>query len=147
MTLVFTDVTTAFGIPSDIVVSGSGVLTGSNDADIIYAGSSSNDVLRGGVGPDTYIFGHNIGHDIVDDVEVVSEAQRPDTLRFAHLFADDVTATRVGIDLILTVTATGETITVIGQFTGHQPGLFGGNLLEDRGVAEIIFADGVVGFA
>ena len=144
MTLAFTDVTTAFGIPSELVVAGSGVLTGSNDADIFYAGNSSNDVLRGGVGPDTYIFGHHIGHDTVDDVELVSQAQVPDTIRFAHLFASDVTATRNGIDLILTVTATGETITVIGQFTGHKPGLFGGNLLEDRGVGEIIFADGTV---
>ena len=142
--LSFSAVASALGIPSDLIVTGSGTLNGSSDADIFYANSSSNDVLRGGVGPDTYIFGEAIGHDVVDDDETATDAQTPDTIRFAKLAASDVSAARDGVDLILTVNATGETVTVTGQFTGHQPGLFGGNLIDDRGVGEIIFADGTV---
>lgn len=120
------------------------MLTGSNDANIFYAGTSNNDVLRGGIGPDTYVFGRAIGHDIVDDQELANGPQTPDTPRLAQFRPEDIFASRDGIDLILTINATGETITVVGQFTGRQLGLFGGNLLPDRGVGEIIFADGTV---
>jgi Ca2+-binding RTX toxin-like protein len=68
----------------------------------------------------------------------------PDTIRFATLGHSDVTATRSGLDLILTVNATGETVTVLRQFEGTSPGLFGGDFSDDTGVAEIVFADGVV---
>src|SRR5947208_8893466 len=104
--LPFNSVTTAFGLPSDLVITGSGTLTGTNDADIFYS-SGANDILRGGNGPDTYIFGHTIGHDTVDDVEPPLTADHvPDTIRFATLGHDDVTATRSGLDLVLTVNAT-----------------------------------------
>src|ERR1051325_9287396 len=111
--LSFNSVTTAFCLPSDLVITGSGTLTGTDDADIIYAATASNDTLRGGEGPDPYLFGHAIGHDTIDDVEPALTADHvPDTIRFATLGHSDVTATRSGLDLILTVNATGETVTV-----------------------------------
>ncbi|MGB9367336.1 MAG: calcium-binding protein, partial [Xanthobacteraceae bacterium] len=143
--LSFNSVTSAFGLPPDLVVSGSGTLTGTDDADIFYAATASNDTLRGGEGPDTYIFGHGIGHDTIDDVEPPLTADHvPDTIRFAALGHSDVTATRNGLDLILTVNATGETVTVLRQFEGWTPSLFGADLSDDTGVGEIVFADGVV---
>src|SRR5262249_27617232 len=68
----------------------------------------------------------------------------PDIIRFAHLTPTDITASRDGVDLILTVTATGETIRVERQFEGRVSGLFGGDISDDTGVGEIIFADGTV---
>ena len=140
----FEGVASAFGIPDDLIISGSGTLTGTTDADILYAGTASNDTLRGGEGPDTYVFGHIIGHDTIDDIEPALTADHvPDTIRFASLGHDDVTATRNGNDLILTVNATGETVTVLRQFEGYRPGLFGGDISDETGVADIVFADGV----
>jgi Ca2+-binding RTX toxin-like protein len=142
--LSFNSVTAAFGLPGDLVISGSGTLTGTGDADIFYAGGT-NDILRGGEGPDTYLFGQTIGHDTIDDVEPPLTADHvTDTIRFATLGHDDVTATRDGLNLILTVNATGETVTVLREFEGRLPSLFGDDLSDDTGVAEIVFADGVV---
>src|SRR6185295_2845299 len=79
--LSFNSVTGAFGLPSDLVITGSGTLTGTGDADIFYS-TGANDMLRGGEGPDTYIFGHIIGHDTIDDVEPALTADHvPDTIR------------------------------------------------------------------
>ena len=101
ITLSFNSVTTAFGLPGDLVISGSGTLTGTDDADILYAGTASNDMLRGGEGPDTYIFGHTIGHDTDRRRRAADHADHvPDTIRFASLVPNDVTATRNGLDLI-----------------------------------------------
>jgi len=144
LSLDFATVATSLGIPANLLHTGTGTLTGTDDADIFYA-VGGGQVLQGGEGPDTYIFGRNIGHQVIDDTEGAGGGnQVPDTIRFAQLTPDDISAHRDGIDLILTVKATGETVTVAGQFTGHAPGLFGGNLLPDRGVGEIIFADGTV---
>jgi len=101
--------------------------------------------LRGGEGPDTYLFGESIGHDVIDDIEPPLVADHvPDVIRFAHLTPADIAAARDGVDLILTVVATGETIRVERQFEGRLPSLIGGDLSDDTGVGEIIFADGTV---
>jgi Ca2+-binding RTX toxin-like protein len=143
LSLPFRAVTTAMGIPDDLVFTGTGTLTGSDDADIFY-GTAGDEVFRGGRGPDTYIFGEHIGHDTIDDIEPALEEHVPDLIRFAHLNPDDITATRDGVDLILTVNATGETITVVRQFEGVKPSFTTGDISEDNGVGEIIFADGTV---
>src|SRR5262249_21790615 len=142
LTLPFADVASALGIPRQLLVTGSGTLTGSDDADIFYA---SDATMMGGAGQDSYVFGRNIGHAVIDDVEhFFVDRQAPDTLRFAQHLPDEIATSRDGLDLILTVKATGETIRVVGQFTGRKPGLFGENFNDDMGVKEIIFADGTV---
>ncbi len=143
LALDFHSVATALGIPGDLLTTGSGTLTGTEDNDIFYS-SGASDVLRGGLGPETYVFGRVIGHDVIEDIEPALGAQLLDTIRFAHLTPADITASRNGLDLVITVTATGETITVIGQFIGVRPSLTIGNLNDDMGVGEIIFADGTV---
>jgi Ca2+-binding RTX toxin-like protein len=144
LALGFADVASALGIPPELIVTGSGTLAGSDDADVFYVGAT-NDILRGGAGPDTYVFGHAIGHDVIDDVELaLVETHVPDMIRFAHLTPGEISAARNGLDLILTVTATGETITVLGQFEGELPTLFGSDMSDDTGVGEIVFADGTV---
>jgi Ca2+-binding RTX toxin-like protein len=144
LTLGLHDVASALGIPGDLIVVGSGALNGSTDGDILIGGNGTN-LMQGGAGPDTYLFGRDIGHVVINDVEVaLQDVHLPDTIRFAHLTPEDITASRVGLDLILTVTATGETITVLRQFEGILPSLFGGDISDDTGVAEIIFADGTV---
>ena len=142
--LSFAGVATALGNPDDLLVTGTGTLDGGDNADIFYTGAG-NEVLRGGEGPDTYLFGESIGHDVIDDIEPPLVADHvPDVIRFAHLTPADIAAARDGVDLILTVVATGETIRVERQFEGRLPSLIGGDLSDDTGVGEIIFADGTV---
>jgi len=144
LSLDFAGVAHALGIPEDVLITGTGTLEGSDHADIFYTGGG-NEILRGGEGQDTYIFGEHIGHDVIDDVEAPLEAQHlPDSIRFAHLTPQDIAASRDGDDLILTVSATGETIRVERQFEGRLPTLFGSDMSDDTGVAEIVFADGTV---
>lgn len=132
------------GVPPEVFKLGSGVVAGSGGADIFYL-DASDQTLQGAGGLDTYIVGGTIGHDIIDDHERLGlDGRGNDLLRFSAHNSGDITASRVGIDLILTVTATGETITIKDQFDGQFPGIFGGDFSDDTGVREIIFADGEV---
>lgn len=134
----------ALGIPSDLIVAGSaGDLNGTDENDIFYL-NGGNQTARGGLGHDVYVIGKNFGTDIIDEVELAQYASSTDLIRFADIASTEVTATRVGVDLIITVDATGDQLTVLRQFEGKNPGLFGGSLVDDTGVMEIIFADGVV---
>jgi Ca2+-binding RTX toxin-like protein len=133
---------TALGVPAGLIFEGGSTVTGTSDADILYLHGGDQTAV-GGVGLDNYVIGGTFGHDVIDDRETVTGAQDPDILRFTSVRSTDVTATRDGIDLILTVNGTDEQVTVLGEFTGVRPGLFGGNMNDDRGVGEIAFADGV----
>jgi Ca2+-binding RTX toxin-like protein len=134
----------ALGIPSDLIYAGSATLNGSavNDANLFYL-SDGNQTAIGGAGPDNYIVGGHIGHDLITDHQLLGGGQ-PNTLRFASAKSTDVTAYRNGTDLVLKVNGTDEQVTVQNQFTGISPGLTGGNLADSWGVAQITFADGVV---
>ena len=78
------------------------------------------------------------------DVEPIFGNKQADLIRFADTAAGEVTATREGLDLILTVDATGDTVRVKRQFEGREPSLFGGDFSPDTGVHEISFGDGTV---
>ncbi|MGZ7086659.1 MAG: calcium-binding protein, partial [Ilumatobacteraceae bacterium] len=86
--------------------------------------------------------GGTFGH-VVIDAERASSGD-DDLLRFTNVRSTDITATREGSDLILTVNGTNEQIRVVAEFTGIKPGLFGGNLNGKMGVQQIVFSDGVV---
>jgi Ca2+-binding RTX toxin-like protein len=131
----------ALGLPGDLIDVGSGVRVGTEENDIFYMGAG-DDTAKGGIGPDTYVFGKNFGHDVIDDVE--QGANDCDQIRFAHLTQDDVTAYRDGRDLKLVVNATGETVLVKDEFYEILPSLLGNNTLPIHGVEEVIFADGTV---
>ena len=131
------------GVPDDIVVTGSGDLDGTGQNDIFYM-NAGDQVARGGAGHDAYVFGKNFGQDVIEDIEPPLSNKKDDLIRFADYQSDEITARREGLDLFLTVTATGDEVKVVRQFEGATPGLFGGDFSDDTGVAEIVFADGVV---
>jgi Ca2+-binding RTX toxin-like protein len=107
---------------------------------IFYSGGG-NDVLNGGSGQDVYVFGRQIGHTTINDVEA---REAGDRIRFAFLNRSDVSFARSGADLLITVTATGETVTVTGQFADVTPGGADLILSSNKGVEDIQFADGSV---
>ncbi|HJQ57598.1 MAG TPA: calcium-binding protein, partial [Vineibacter sp.] len=108
----------------------------------VYVGGAGNDRLVGGAGQDVFVFGPGFGHDRIADSEY---AQSGDRVRLATLNPADVRIARSGNDLVITVIATGETITVEGQYAaptvvppwlmGAQPGF---------GIEDIQFADGTI---
>ncbi len=97
-------------------------LLGSNGPDVLDGGAG-NDLLQGSFGKDTFLFGPGSGNDTIDpDIPVYSSDSVGDTIRFTGgLTAADVEITRTGsndnlTDLVITITATGETLTVLDQF-------------------------------
>lgn len=107
----------------------------------IYYSGGGNDTLNGGTGQDVYVFGNTIGHAVINDSEARESGDR---IRFATLNANQVGMARSGDDLLITVTSTGETVRVTGQFAAVVP--LGSDVLlsPNRGIEDIQFADGTV---
>ena len=136
------DAAEILGISKDIVDYGSGERIGTTDGHIYYM-TSGDDTVVSKTGTDVFVFGENFGHDVIDDYEANSDSF--DVIRFAHLTASDVVATREGLDLVITVVESGDSVRVIGQFHEMGYALNGGsNVLPSQGVEEIVFADGTV---
>ncbi|WP_085902498.1 calcium-binding protein [Kiloniella majae] len=132
-----------FGVDKSLIMTGAGEISGTDQGDFFYM-DGSDQVARGGDGADTYVFGRDFGHDVIDDVEGRLSAKHTDSIRFAHYNADEFIATREGLELLLTHVPTGSTVRVLRQFEGIIPNLSGGDISEDTGINEIIFADGTV---
>ena len=109
---------------------GNDFLTGSSGADTID-GALGNDTLFGEEGSDLYLYASGDGNDFLDDE--VNSASDVDVLRLTDLNVADVVGTRVDTDFVLTVLATGETITMDSQFWSPT---------QYWGVEQIEFADG-----
>ncbi|WP_305955954.1 calcium-binding protein, partial [Pseudomonas sp. D(2018)] len=107
---------------------GNDTLSGNGGSDTLDGGAG-NDLLIGGSGSDTYRFGSGYGHDVIDNSG--GSSSDVDTIRLSNLNAGQVRLNRVGNDLILTVIATGETLTVSQHF-----------LTPSRAIDRIQFADG-----
>jgi len=107
----------------------------------IFAELGDGDVARGRGGQDVYLLESGFGDVIIDDEEA---AQSGDRIRFVDLNRADVSAARVGDDLVLTVTANGDKVTVLGQFADVVPISSDMFASSNRGVEEIQFADGTV---
>jgi len=142
---------TALGVPSDMVIAGASTLTGNGSPDIYYL-DAGNQTVNASAGDDNFVMGENFGQDVINAVQggtSIANALAPatgqtDILRFTSLTSTQVTASRSGEDLVITVDGTDQQVTVTGQFIGDDPGLFGGDLNPVLGVGEIAFADGVV---
>ena len=134
-------VTAAFGVSAGTLKTGSGTITGGIGNDILYL-SSPNTSMKGGSGGDTYIIGGAVGNSVIEDIDQHGRAY--DTLRFARHNVDDLSFSRVGMDVIITVVATGETLTIKEQYHQRLVTLFGGEIGPDKGVTEMVFADGTV---
>ncbi len=112
---------------------GSDVLYGGAGDDVLRGGAGTNDYLSGDAGNDTYLFGAGDGNTTISNYD--ASAGRHDVLRFLEgVSSTNVTARRSGNDLLLTIGATGEVVTVSTYF--HQDGA-GGYALN-----AIEFADG-----
>jgi VCBS repeat-containing protein len=103
---------------------GDNSVTGNSGANTL-AGGAGSDVLAGGAGNDTYVFQRGDGADRVID------AQGSDVLRIGGgLTAADLEATRSGDDLVISVTGSGDSITLVGW------------LAQEQGVGTIVFDNG-----
>src|ERR1700722_4772472 len=133
----------ALGVPSDMVIAGGSTLTGNGSPDIYYL-NAGNQTVNASAGDDNFVMGQNFGDDVINAVQggtSIANALAPatgqtDILRFTSLTSSEVTASRSGEDLVITVDGTDQQVTVAG--------LFGGDLNPVLGVGEIAFADGVV---
>ena len=136
------DAAVALGVPDGEVVSGGSTLTGTDDTQLFYV-SSGDQTINDTHEAQNFVMGANFGHDVINADQ--SGPQQQDVLRFTTIKSTDVTASRSGIDLTLTVNATGQSVFLPGEFTGVRPGFIGtGNLNDMRGATEIDFSDGVV---
>lgn len=107
----------------------------------IYYSGGGDDALNGGAGQDVYVFGRTVGHSVITDIE---NNETGDRIRFALHNRSEVKLERSGNDLLITVTTTGETVRVVGQFAPVTP-LGGGALLSsNKGVEDVQFADGTI---
>ncbi len=128
------------------VIGGAGADSLSRDANgalRVYIGGEGDDDMAGGVGQDVYVFGSNFGQDTIVEREGNAD-QSGDRLRFATYSADEVTITRDGLDLLITVDATGDSVRVVGQF--EKPVVLGDGtpVTENTQIEDIQFADGTI---
>ena len=83
-----------------------------NEGDDILIGSTGDDILEGGPGEDTYLIGLHHGNDRV--LEVDNPDGDVDTLAFGEEIAPgDILVTPQGDDAILTLRASGQTVTLV----------------------------------
>jgi len=92
-------------------------------------GGTGNDRLIGGRGNDVYRYGRGYGNDVIDNSG--GSASDIDLIQLTNLTSSQIRLTRVGFDLVLSVLATGETLTVSQCF-----------LDADHALEGIVFADG-----
>jgi Ca2+-binding RTX toxin-like protein len=100
-----------------------------NGGDDTLDGGTGNDLLVGGRGSDTYRFGQGYGFDVIDNSGGANNDV--DTLLLTNLNANQIRLTRIGTDLVLSVLASGETLTVRQNF-----------LDADHAIDRIQFVDG-----
>jgi Ca2+-binding RTX toxin-like protein len=146
---------TVFGGPgADVLSGGEGIdlLSGAGGADSLRGdlgddlldGGPGDDYLRGGQGSDTYAFGPGDGVDRIENYDWWNSAPEADwqsaidVLQFkAGVAPADVTVTRTGADLVLTLAGGSEQVRVSAYFANDSTSL-------GFGVDEIRFVDGTV---
>ena len=58
----------ALGIDADIILTGSGSITGTDASELIYV-STGDGTIAGGLGADVYVIGQDFGNDVIDEQE------------------------------------------------------------------------------
>ena len=93
---------------------GDNILKG-NGGDDLLEGRGGNDALFGGTGDDLFVFDQGFGNDAVDDF-VGSALGGDDNLDYTALglAAGDFSVAQQGADTLVTLDATGETVTLLG---------------------------------
>ncbi len=95
-------------------------------------GRGGNDTLDGKAGSDTYLWQSGDGSDIVNDTS--TSLSETDVLTLTNVASTGVTLYRFGNDLKITITATGEILTVKNQFNASTLG---------DGIERLSFSNGV----
>lgn len=123
-----TDNLTGIGNSSSNTISG-------NNLDNTFIGGKGNDTLKGGTGSDTYIFNLGDGQDIIEENSPNSTAI--DKITFGSgINKNNITFTRQGYDLIITVNNTNDKITI------KNSNLAFGSRIERFEFADGTFIDG-----
>lgn len=119
---------------NDTLLGGSGndTLSG-NDGQDLLVGGTGNDYLEGGKGNDTYRFSRGFGQDTVNAWE--STVAKNDVIEFFDISSTDVTVSRVGSSLVLSVEETSDSLSVNDYFYSETD--------QQYKVQRIVFADGV----
>lgn len=133
----------ALDIPDDLIQVGTGLVEGTDDADLFYLGAG-NQTLEGGAGPDAYIVGQNFGQDVIYDIEDATQQSLPDMLRFAQHQLSELEFSRDGNDLIIDVIGQTDSLRIINQFKEPRYAPFAAKFDPEYGVKEIVFAGGEV---
>ena len=107
----------------------------------IYVGGAGDDRITGGIGQDVYIYGRNFGRDTIVDNE---GRESGDRIRLALYNPQDVTFTRQGIDLVISIKNTPDSITIKDQFATPFSFTSYGPTVSGKGVEDIQFADGTI---
>jgi Ca2+-binding RTX toxin-like protein len=86
------------------------------DGDDLLDGGAGDDSLEGGRGDDTYVFDRGYGADVVYDA--YTSSSYTDVVDFGPGLAPaDLGVVRIGDDLVLSVTGTGDVLTIREQFS------------------------------
>ncbi|QOZ75368.1 hypothetical protein XH83_07890 [Bradyrhizobium sp. CCBAU 53351] len=104
---------------------------GGSDWNDVFWGGLGDDRFNSGAGSDTYVYARGDGNDYIDDES--GSTVDVDVLRLTDLNASDLTFSRVGVHLVATVNANGQTITFDEQFYSQT---------ANWGIETLIFADG-----
>ncbi len=98
-------------------------------------GGTGNDTLDGGTGSDTFLYGRGDGQDIMTEAYAgnASRVGDIDTVQLgAGIATTDLTLTRVGSDLVISINGTTDTLTITSQ--GYT----------DNGIEQLRFDDGTI---
>ena len=109
--------------------SGNDIMGGTNGNDT-FVGGLGDDRFNSGAGSDTYIYAEGDGTDYIDDES--RSMTDVDVLRFTDLNVADLTFTRAGAHMTITVNSTGHVITLDEQFYSE----------EYWGIERLEFSDG-----
>ncbi|WP_375459324.1 calcium-binding protein, partial [uncultured Enterovirga sp.] len=105
-------------------------------------GGEGDDYLSGYTGGDTYVYTSGDGNDTIDDTSYEGSPSQ-DTLKLTDIPSSGVMLAADATELVVTVTATGETVRIAGQF-GYE--IYGseGSYRATDGIERIAFAGGTV---
>ena len=105
-------------------------ITGSSSVDT-FVGGAGNDYLRGNQSSDLYIYSAGHGSDHIDDQS--NSTTDIDTLKFSDLNQSDLTFSRIGTGIVISINGTADTVTIDNQFYSQS---------EKWGIEKVEFANG-----
>ncbi len=108
---------------------GNDTVNGGNGADTIDGGAG-NDTLNSQSGGDTYLYGAGSGNDTIAEN---TDSGVTDTVKLVGLNIADVSFGRTGENLLITITATSEVLTVQNHFSSTT-----------NGIEQLVFADNTI---